>query len=237
MRSNRPPLLPVLLLAAAGACSREPAPDAPRTPAASTAAPDPVPPREDTPPPADAADRIESLVRADDTLASLQARLGAGNAVAETLPGAEGDTLSGWTLFPADPTRRLSVYLDDTGEHPMMLLAGEDAIAWTRADGVRIGMTSQQLAALNGTAFGFMGFDWDYGGVVTDWRGGRIAPDGASAGPVTLCPPETPEGETPEDYPIGDGEFRSDDARLLTAPAWVCEFGVNIDPPAPGPAG
>ena len=118
----------------------------------------------------------------------------------------------------------------------LMLLAGQEAVAWTRADGVRIGMSSQELAQLNGGAYGFMGFDWDYGGVVTDWRGGRLAPDGASAGPVTLCPRDAGVGQEPTEYPVGDSEFRSDDARLLVNPAWVCEFGVNIDPPADAPA-
>ena len=96
-------------------------------------------------------------------------------------------------------------------------------------------MTSGELAALNGGPFGFMGFDWDYGGAVTDWRDGRLAPDGASAGPVTLCPGTAADGEPLEDYPLGDQEFSSDDPRLAAHPAVVCEFGVNIDPPAPPP--
>ena len=233
------PLLPLLLVAAA--CSREPpaappaegAPDAGATvasapPAASSTAPSVAPDAASDP-----AERIEALVRFDDTLATLQARLGADAVVAGPLPGAEGESLPGWTLFPDDPSRRLSVYLDDAGAHPLMLLAGREAVAWTRADGVRIGMTSPELAQLNGGTFAFMGFDWDYGGVVTDWRGGRLAPEGASAGPVTLCPRDAGPGEEPPEYPVGDSEFGSDDARLLVDPAWVCGFGVNIDPPAP----
>ncbi len=238
------PLLPALLLLAAAGCSRDPAPAVPatvETPSAAEAAasaPAPAGGATATPPdsPPQDAPMIDDLVRADDSLASLQARLGAANVVPETLPGAEGETMSGWTLYPGDPTRRLSVYIDDRGEHPLMLLAGQDATAWVRSDGVRIGMSSQDLAKLNGGPFGFMGFEWDYGGVVTDWRGGRLAPDGTSAGPVTLCPPESRAGDPPLDYPVGDSEFGSDDARLLVNPARVCEFGVNIDPPAAAPA-
>lgn len=233
-------LLPVALLLALAACSGDPAPappadDAGAPPAdapADTTTADVAAPST----PADSAS-IESLVHDDDTLATLQQRLGPGEAVPEVLPGAEGETMSGWTLFPKDATRRLSVYLDEGGEHPLMLLAGREATAWTRADGVRVGMTSQELARLNGGPFGFMGFDWDYGGVVTDWRGGRLAPDGASAGPVTLCPPESREGQAPGDYPVGDSEFGSDDPRLLVTPARVCEFGINIDPPKTAAAG
>ena len=228
-------LLALLLIAMGPACSRDTptgtpvdgdAPDAAVATPPATASP--ATPAPDAP---DAPTRIEDLVRFDDTLAAVQARLGAGEVVAAMLPCAEGETTAGWTLFPADPSRRLSVYLDEAGVHPLMLLAGQEAVAWTRADGVRIGLSSQALAQLNGGPYGFMGFDWDYGGVVTDWRGGRLAPDGASAGPVTLCPRAAGLGEEPADYPVGDSEFGSDDARLLVNPAWVCEFGVNIDPP------
>jgi hypothetical protein len=230
-------LLPLLLLLAA--CS----PDRDAETADGARAPgDPAPapatkPADAAPAPATAEPpRIDDLVHADDTLESLRARLGADVVVPETLPGAEGESAEGWILYPDDPTRRLSVYLDHTGQQPLLLIAGENAVAWTRADGVRIGLSSQSLAKLNGGAFSFMGFGWDYGGVVTDWRGGRLAPDGSSAGPVRLCPP-TVDGVEPADYPVGDQEFGSDDARVLTNPAVVCEFGVNVDPPAAPAAG
>lgn len=236
MRVSRS-LSSLLLLLAIVACSRDRADDTPApadgaAPAATSTADGPARDAPAVPAAPAAPPRIEDLVRADDTLATAQARLGADAVVPEHLPGAESESVSGWTLFPDDPARRLSVYLDESGENPMLVLAGREATAWTRADGVRIGLTSQELAQLNGGPFGFMGFEWDYGGVVTDWREGRLAPDGASAGPVTLCPPEAKDGE-PLDYPMGDQEYRSDDARLLMHPATVCEFGVNIDPPAP----
>lgn len=245
MRATRSLLPLLLMLSAVGACSRDPAPAEPAADPAADAAgagrdvahaePDAagVAKADGTDDAAASAPALADLVHADDTLASAQARLGAAVVVPEHLVGAEAETVSGWTLYPGDPTRTLSVYLDETGEHPLMLLAGQTATAWTRADGVRIGLSSQELAQLNGGPYAFMGFDWDYGGVVTDWLGGHLAPDGASAGPVTLCPPAAAEeGGEPPDYPVGDSEFRSDDARLLTNPATVCEFGVNIDPPA-----
>lgn len=241
----RPTRLLTLLLLVGCAPDREPPADAVAPPAAGAAAAQARAdaPRPDTPAddaqgaPDDAPPALDDLVRADDTLQTLRERLGADAVVAGELPGAEGETAEGWTLFPDDPSRRLSVYLDHTGTSPLLLVAGEDATAWTRADGVRIGMSSQALAQLNGGPYGFMGFGWDYGGVVTDWRGGRLAPDGASAGPVRLCPPPGPDGTEPADYPLGDGEFGSDDARLLVNPAVVCEFGLNIDPPAADSAG
>ncbi|MFY2762959.1 hypothetical protein [Arenimonas sp. MALMAid1274] len=173
---------------------------------------------------------MERLVHTQDTFATLQARLGAGNVVAEVLPGAEGETHDGWILFPDDPTRRLRVYLDDQGEHPSQLVADAQATAWQRADGVRIGMDSNALETLNGTTFGFHGFGWDYGGAVVEWGGGTVAPDGDSAGSVTLCAPEFAEGAEPPGYPIGDAAFASDLPVVRAHPPVVCEFSLTVMP-------
>ena len=226
-RHFRPTLLvPMLLLAAACA----PAPEAPAQAAPATAAPaadQPPPPPDDL-----TGTRLEDLLRPEDTLASVQARLGAANAVGETLSGAEGETFGGWLLFPDQPTRRLSVYLDDSGQHPSLLVANATATDWRRADGMRIGLDSNQLAALNGGPFAFMGFDWDYGGVVTDWRGGKLAAEGVGSGPVTLCPPEFGPGEFSDDYPMGDQEFSSDLPVVVANPPTVCEFALTVALPA-----
>ncbi len=167
---------------------------------------------------------IHALLRPDDTLASLQARLGAANAVAREIAGAEGETLPGWVLYPDDPTRIVEVFLDEAGTHPAMLRVDAAQSVWRRADGIRIGLTSRELQTMNGRPFAFSGFDWDYGGAVTDWRGGRLDPKGAPRGGLTLCPPESPG----EGYPSGDALFSSDDPRMLAQPAHVCEFMVPI---------
>lgn len=171
---------------------------------------------------------IDGLLRSDDTLETARARLGAPNVVPDTLAGAEGEMVQGWTLYPGHPTRELAVYLDDSGTTPRSIVAGEDVSEWRRADGVMIGMSSQELAALNGRPFDFMGFDWDFGGVVVDWNGGALGGEAHGPHPVRLCAPETPEGMTPPDLPFGDSEFSSDDPRLAATPAWVCEFGINL---------
>ncbi len=168
---------------------------------------------------------MESLLRPDDTLASAQERLGATAVEARELDGPEGETFQGWVLYPGDPKRSIDVILDDAGAHPIALrVRGDAAGAWTRADGVRIGLDSGALQALNGTAFEFSGFDWDYGGYVLDWKGGKLDPGDAPRGSVGLCPPEN----APTDYPAGDQAFLSSDPKLLSHPAHVCEFMVVI---------
>lgn len=177
---------------------------------------------------------LESLLRPDDTLASVQARIGAAQVVAEELNGAEGETSPGWRLYPDDPERSIEVWLNESGRPQALFVRGSKSI-WVRADGVRLGMRSTDLQAKNGRPFKFLGFEWDYGGAISDWRGGALAPDGKSRGPVVLCPPDP----HPMDYPVGDSEFPSDDPRVVASPALVCEFGVNLDfaapPAAPAP--
>ncbi|WP_462116346.1 hypothetical protein, partial [Lysobacter xanthus] len=112
---------------------------------------------------------------------------------------------------------------DEAGRHPGMLIA-RDGATWTRADGVRAGLDTRALQALNGRPFAFSGFDWDYGGYVTDWKGGHLAHGGRFVGPVRLCAP----GSTPPGYPEGDGEFMSDAEAVRAAPPVVCEVGLAL---------
>ena len=203
------------------------APAAPEAPAASAAkvAPEAPPSAVETVP------ALESLLRPDDTLASVQARIGAAQVVAEELNGAEGETSPGWRLYPDDPERSIEVWLNESGRPQALFVRGRKSI-WVRADGVRLGMTSTDRPATNARPFKFLGFEGDYGGAISDWRGGALAVDGTTRGPVVLCSPDP----HPADYPVGDSEFSSDDPRVVSNPAVVCEFGVNLDFVAPATA-
>ena len=236
---NRLPLVG-LLLAVAACTPPEPAP-APAPAPSSSPAPEAVasPPAAEAAPAPEESGAIaatagfpamEQLVRPDDTLATLQERLGPASAIAEELPGAEGESWPGWVLYPDQPTRRLEVHLDEQGEHPTSLVARATATDWVRADGLRIGLDLAALTVLNGRPFGFSGFGWDYGGSVVDWKGGAIAPDGKPPGAVGLCPPASSETLSSSEYPTGDGEFSSDLAVLRDHPPTVCEFTLHIAP-------
>lgn len=225
------PILSLCLVVVAAGCGDRDAPPAvasgPTAPAAAppTAAPAAASPAPAAAPAAEVDNRdIHALLRPDDTLTSLQARLGASNAVAREIAGAEGETFPGWVLYADDPTRSVEVFLDEAGAHPAMLRIDSPQSVWRRADGIRIGLTSRELQTMNGRPFEFSGFDWDYGGAITDWRGGALDPKGAPRGGLTLCPPESAD----ENYPSGDAAFSSDDPRMLAQPAYVCEFMVPI---------
>ncbi|MFZ5638904.1 MAG: hypothetical protein ACOY82_20220 [Pseudomonadota bacterium] len=224
--------LPVLALAAAlAACSGPTADDAPQaTPEPSTASETqavPAAPAAEVVAPASVRTEvpaIETLLAPNDTLATAKARLGDANVREQELAGAEGETIAGWVLYPDDPTRTAEVFLDDANTHPALLRIGASESLWRRADGIRMGLTSVELQTMNGGPFAFYGFDWDYGGTITDFRGGRLDRKGALRGGLTLCPPQT----AGEDYPSGEGTFSSDDPRMIAKPAVVCEFTVPI---------
>lgn len=149
----------------------------------------------------------------DTTRAHLEARFGAANVVPQTLDGAEGSTFEGLVLFPNDATRRAEILLPDDGSDGVSAIrvTGETS-RWKLDTGVHPGMTLADLVALNGQPIVFSGLDWDYGGSVLQWNGGKLEPDegGLVYRSLTLThPDDAPDGA----YPLGDGEYRSDDPK------------------------
>jgi hypothetical protein len=169
---------------------------------------------------------LDAVANANDTLASLRDRYGAANVKADQVPGAEGEELPGWILYPDDPKRRLYIYTDDGGTHPSLLRVLDGESTWQRGDGIRMGITLTDLVARNGRPITFSGFGWDYGGAIHVWHGGAME---KGAGGLTLCPPEFPEGRYPENYPSGDAEFSSSDELVVRHPPIVCEFAVVLE--------
>ena len=157
------------------------------------------------------------------TLQELQQRFGASNVVPGEVPGAEGETFRGVVLFPEDPSRRATLYFQDTQNlHGLSMISVDDAGSrWELASGIRIGTTLADLQARNGKPFTFTGFDWDYGGTITDWQGGKLQPadDEIASERMQLRMPEGGSSEKP--YPMGDAEFKSDD------PRWK-DLGISV---------
>ncbi|MET0582777.1 MAG: hypothetical protein ABWZ08_12505 [Pseudoxanthomonas sp.] len=160
---------------------------------------------------------------ADTTLERLRQRFGADNVKVQDIPGSEGESFRGVVLFPDDPTRRATLYFQDqkTLRGLSMVSIDEETSEWRLASGVRIGTSLAELRKTNGKAFTFSGFDWDYGGTITDWQSGRLQP--AADNPVfermQLRMPEGGSGGKP--YPMGDSGFSSDD------PRWA-DLGITV---------
>lgn len=117
------------------------------------------------------------MITATSTPASIATDYGEENFVLDSIPLGEGYLIPGYRLFP-DQAGELSV-LFPGGEMNLkdlqVTIDAPDTTWYGKGTGIRIGTTLGELNKLNGNPFEMMGFDWDYGGVVTDWRGGNLA--------------------------------------------------------------
>ena len=171
----------------------------------------------------------------DMDLAALVARFGAANVRAENVPLGEGDSEAGAVIFPDDPSRRAYLYFAEPERLKRLSAAyiRDPESRWQTAQGVRMGTDSNEVERINGGIFRLLGFDWDYGGYVSDWAQGQLAGAFGSSARLALRfdPPVLPEGvERPKDYPSGDAEFPSDHPGLRAQPARVIEIGMAFVP-------
>lgn len=172
---------------------------------------------------------LPGVIHADLSLDNLRATFGEANVQLADLGGAEGETFRGAVLFPNDPARRAELFFRNqenrSGVSSVRVRAAQSR--WHLANGVRPGMTLAEVVHANGAAVSFLGLDWDYGGRITDWHGGKASPSGASV--ATSVSLEAQEGAS--GYPVGDATFRSDDKRYPQQGTRlrVGEVGVAFD--------
>jgi len=218
-------------VAALAACQRDAPPSAPlaiEAPAPAT----PAPPAETASPTVASEDwTLPGTLGPLTTRQALEARFGKANVREETFDGAEGiGTYPALVVFPHDPSRRLELVLDaEDKDAPIQeLRVRAPGSRWRDASGLRMGITLSELVALNGAPISFYGLEWDYGGTVQDWHGGRLA-NAAGAALFRRVTLGARAGTSPDAVPIGDSVFRSDDPRLAGVgdALEVAEFGIS----------
>ena len=175
--------------------------------------------------------------RADMDLAALRARYGAAAVLEQDVPLGEGQTEKGAVIHPDDPSRRAYVYfIDGNTNGPISAIHVRDPQSvWVGPIGLKLGMTSLDLERLNGKPLRFLGFEWDYGGYVSNWTGGSLGSAFLAPGQlaVRLAPPELAEGvQRADGYPMGDSEFASDIPPVREQPPVVTEMGLAFIPVA-----
>jgi hypothetical protein len=156
---------------------------------------------------------------------------GAQNVVEGEVPGAEGEKFHGVILFPKDETRIAYVYFQDektlTGLSLVRVFG--PVSRWQLDNGIGIGTPLSEVLRRNGKPIRFYGLDWDYGGTITEWNGGKLAPrdDDPVRRAIHLG---AREGAAARSYPMGDREFSSDDPRYpkLGGSVVVNEIGVSF---------
>ena len=228
-----------LLLAACFACvlcactPEVQQPPAAKPPAAATAKPVPAPAKVEAAKPVAVPESWElpGDLGPLTTRLQLDARFGKANVREESFPGAEGiGSYPALVVFPDDPRKRLELVLDaDNPDAPIReLRVPSDDSLWHDASGLRTGMTLAELVELNGAPVSFYGLQWDYGGTVQDWHGGKLA-NGVGERLFHRVTLAARKQAAEDGLPQGDATFRSDDAQWprIGKDLVVAELGIS----------
>ncbi len=155
--------------------------------------------------------------------ASLVKAFGNNNVVYREIEGVQDKKTKASILYPADPKARLEfIWQDVRARRRPALIRAKDQSAWAAANGIRIGTALADVEKMNGKPFKLSGFDWDYGGRVTDWRGGALAkpqPGGCTLGIEFVHPEDAPEESLTK--VSGDREILSDHADMRAVEPYV----------------
>ncbi len=158
-------------------------------------------------------ERLRERLRDTSALEDLRQRFGADNVKVEELVAIE-DQITGIVIFPDDPLRRAEIFTRDvtTLRGIVAIRVSGSKSRWHLDNGFHLGMTLAELVKRNGKPITYYGLAWDYGGIVTDWHGGRLAqsPDGPIHRSIGLS---SADNAGVDAVPLGEGEFRSDDPR------------------------
>jgi hypothetical protein len=124
------------------------------------------------------------------TPATLAAVFGRENVIPETIAGPEGAQLNVTAIYPTDPARRIEVVFRNEEERTDLsaVMVSAPGSQWIGPGGVKIGDGIEAVEWANGMPFEVMGFQWDYGGFVADWKGGRLAEANGCVPTVRLSP-------------------------------------------------
>lgn len=155
-------------------------------------------------------------ITARTTEADLRRIYGSRNVLIEEVGIGEGETVPGAIIYPNDPTRRLEIVWKDAKgkKNPDYVQFSGEKSLWKITNGVTLGTSLKTLEKMNGRAFTLLGFEWDYAGTVTSWKGGKLARTfGKNRDIVTLLlnPPNYENSALQKDYEAvsGDVEFSS----------------------------
>jgi hypothetical protein len=163
------------------------------------------------------------------TPATLAAVFGRENVIPETIAGPEGTQMNVTAIYPNDPARRIEVVFRNEEERTDLsaVMVSSLESQWTGPGGVKIGDGIEAVEAANGAAFDVMGFQWDYGGFVANWKGGKLDEANGCAPTVRL----SPGADSLSAEIVGDGvQPASDLPAMRVAQPIVSVFGISWAP-------
>ncbi|NIX77156.1 hypothetical protein [Microvirga terricola] len=171
--------------------------------------------------------RCEGPFALDTTHAKLVTAFGAKNVSREIIYGPEGVTFKASVVFGKDTARRLEVIWDDekAGKRPARIHFS--GTGWSIGNNLHVGSLLAEVEAANARPFTLYGFEWDFGGMVSSWKGGALEklPGGCAA--VAHFEEDQNSAEEALTKAAGDHEFSSQDAAMKAVHPKVMVLGVQ----------
>ena len=158
------------------------------------------------------------LIKPGMTSTDIGRAYGKQNLTAHKIPGAEGEPMDVAKLF-AGTDRELVLTWDPNNDKKQVVfdisVVGK---AWKFDNGLKAGMTVEEVEKINGKPFKIAGFGWDYGGYAS-FEGGKL--EGKVSIRFNLAAQSVP------DYLAGEKQLSSTDKQLLAAKPRV-EAGISV---------
>lgn len=98
---------------------------------------------------------------------------GVANVKNATVYRGEGQSVPGTVVFDKDPKRRMEITWAPNKRVGDVTIGGSSSV-WHTQSGIRLGTSLAELQRLNGKPFKFSGFEWDLGGRIQSWQGGKL---------------------------------------------------------------
>ena len=177
---------------------------------------------------ADSTYLLPGFFHAKVTLDNLRRHFGASNVRMDKVAGAEGEEFNGIVLFGSDQQRRAEIFFaDEANQRGIGSIRVSGAKSrWHFDNGLRIGITLAELVATNGAPISYSGLDWDYGGTISDWHGGRLEALTRSFPPKGIS---LTHGASASGFPLGEGTYRSDDKKYANALSVLYVGMLSVD--------
>ncbi|MGO4705192.1 hypothetical protein AB4072_05360 [Microvirga sp. 2MCAF38] len=171
--------------------------------------------------------KCEGPFSPDTTHARLVKAFGAKNVLRKTTHGPEGEVYKASIVFDKDPARSLEVIWHDEagGRRPARIYF--TGAGWSVGNGLHVGASLAELEAANGRPFTLYGFEWDFGGLVSNWKGGAL--EKQPGGCTVFAMLETDESSKEEDLTkvASDREFSSQDEVMKAVRPKATLLGVQ----------
>jgi hypothetical protein len=169
--------------------------------------------------------------------AELKEIFGEENVSWDTIWGAEGEFTMGTYLFNGTDDEVQIFWEDDMKKERVSAAIieikweGDDYnnyncnTRWKTTEGFTICSTLDEIVKYNAKPITFLGFGWDYSGMVTSFEGGKL--ENAGVGMTLGISPEVKQDENYPTDMLGDQEFSSDNPFAKSTPIVIVRLNVH----------